>query len=275
MTRLIATLGVVLLLLTDAAHSQHDEVASAVSYCRDRIQAIQLRDLVSVRSSPGAYLHLNDDQTIFCFDGQIHLNQDTTAVRNLKANGSFVIRSPGGYAEPAIEIANVLREKNAVVVLYDYCLSACANYIFFASGQTYVAKNTVVAWHGGPQEWDCDFVDRVRVFSESKDLPTWTKDQMDRACKEAELQRGFFQMRGTDGAIVHAPQSRHTDKVLKLSAQFSGYRDRNIFWMWHPRHYEGRFKTQIIHEAYPGSQEEIDAIMRKFPWPYGRVIYDP
>jgi hypothetical protein len=47
-----------------------------------------------------------------------------------------------------MEIANILREKDALIVLYDYCLSACANYILIASGQAYVVKDTIVAWHG-------------------------------------------------------------------------------------------------------------------------------
>ena len=275
MTKSLAPFGIVFALLIDVAHSQDNEGSAIVSHCRDRIRSIQLQDLVSQRSSPGAYIHLSNDQTILCFDGPIHRNQEMTFFRNLKVNGSFVMRSPGGYAEAAMEMANILLEKNAVVVLYDYCLSACANYIFIASGQTNVAKDTIVAWHGGPWASDCDPLDQIRVFSDRNDPPAWAKDQREKVCKVAELQRDFFRMRGTDGAIVHAPQSHHTRKMLKLSAQLSGYRDRNVFWMWNPKHYRDRFKTRIVYETYPGSQEEVDEIMKRFHWSYSRVIYDP
>src|SRR3989442_10083910 len=124
MTKSLAPFGIVFALLMDVAHSQDNEGGTVVSHCRDRIRSIQLQDLVSQRSSPGAYIHLSNDQTILCFDGPIHRNQEMTFFRNLKVNGSFVMRSPGGYAEAAMEMANILLEKNAVVVLYDYCLSA-------------------------------------------------------------------------------------------------------------------------------------------------------
>jgi len=41
--------------------------------------------------------------------------------------------------------------------------------------------------------------------------------------------------------------------------------------------YAARFKTKIVYEAYPESQEEVDAILRQFLWTYrgARVIYDP
>ncbi len=48
-----------------------------------------------------------------------------------------------------MELSDILREKNATVVIRDYCLSACANYVFVATDRTYVLKNSIVAWRPG------------------------------------------------------------------------------------------------------------------------------
>jgi hypothetical protein len=271
----LAALGIALVLALDVAYSHDNAMGAAVSYCRDRIQSVQLRELASLKSAPGAQVQLSEDRAILCFDGKIDRNQEMTPFRNLGLNGSFVMRSPGGYAGAAMEIANVLREKNALVVLYDYCLSACANYILIASNRTYVTKNTIVAWHGGLSVPDCRYPDSARVFSERNNLSMWTQEQKEEFCKLAELQREFFRTRGSDDAIVQGPQSRYTTKMLRLSAQLSGYRDRNVLWMWNPKHYGSRFKSTIIYESYAESQEEVDEILRRHFFSYVRVIYDP
>lgn len=269
----LATLGVTLLVGLDSAHSQED-AASAVSYCRHRTQSSQLGNRSSGWSLGAARVELSEDRKTLCFDGGILRNQEMIAFDSLRLNGTFVMRSPGGYAEPAIQMANILRDKNAFVVLYDYCLSACANYVLVASAQTYVTKNTIVAWHGGWRggltPFDCQHLDSEGFF-DRHDLLIWRE-----ACKVGQLQRDFLRTRGTDDAITHAPQSHYTKKMLKLSAQLSGYTNRNVFWMWNPRYYGNRFRTQIIYESYPDSQDEVDDILRQhFFGSYVRVIYDP
>jgi hypothetical protein len=275
MKQTLATLGIAVVLALDVAHSRDDSAGVAVSYCRNRIQSIQLREVASRQVASGAHVQLSEDRTTLCFDGKIDRDQEMAPVRNLEQNGLFVMRSPGGHAGTAMEIANILREKNAVVVLYDYCFSACANYILVVSGQTYVTKDTIVAWHGGASAPDCRYPDAMRIFSEKNNLSTWTQGQKEEFCKVAELQRDFFRTRGVDDAIAQAPQSNYTRKMLRLSAQLSGYRDRNVFWMWNPKHYGGRFKSAIVYESYPDSQDEVDEILRRHFFSYARVIYDP
>jgi hypothetical protein len=269
MKRTLATLGISLLVGFDSAHAQED-AGSAVSYCRHRTESSQLQDLSSGWSLGAARVELSEDRKTLCFDGRIYRNQEMIAFENLRLNGTFVMRSPGGNAGAAIEMANILRDKNAFVVLYDYCFSACANYILVASSRTYVTKNTIVAWHGGVSPFDCQYIDSGGFFDRHDSL-IWRE-----ACKVGQLQRDFLRMRGTDDAITHAPQSHYTKKMLRLSAQLSGYTNRNVFWMWNPRYYGNRFKTQIIYESYPDTQDEVDDILRQhFSGSYVRVIYDP
>jgi hypothetical protein len=48
----------------------------------------------------------------------------------------------------------------------------------------------------------------------------------------------------------------------------------DVSWTWHPRHYASTLKTKIVYEAYPNSQDEVDAMARKLRLPH-RVLYDP
>src|SRR5258708_610591 len=133
-TALVLGGAMALAVLGSPAYSHDAAISSAITYCRGHPNAVTL----------------NGDKNILCFDRTIREDEGTAPFHDLEPNGMFVIRSTGGYAEPAMTIANILRDKNARVIIYDYCLSACANWILVATNETFVAKKTIVAWHGGP-----------------------------------------------------------------------------------------------------------------------------
>jgi hypothetical protein len=81
-------------------------------------------------------LALSTDGQILCFDGPIARDMDVSLAKDLKQNGLFVVRSPGGYLGPAIELSDIVRDRQASVVVYDYCFSACAEFFLIASHQT-------------------------------------------------------------------------------------------------------------------------------------------
>ena len=91
---------------------------------------------------------LSSDQRILCFDGWIDDGVDLSSARDLKEFGFFVVRSLGGHDATAVALAHMLRDRHATVVVYDFCISTCANYFLIASDQAYVIGNTLVAWHG-------------------------------------------------------------------------------------------------------------------------------
>ena len=73
-------------------------------------------------------INLSENRMILCFDGQIRSNPEVEdQFQKLKDHGFLVIRSPGGFFPAAMKMADVLFEKDATVVVRDYCLSACAN----------------------------------------------------------------------------------------------------------------------------------------------------
>src|SRR6516225_7223371 len=100
-SRIILTpAGLLLLLLAgNSALASDDARQLATDYCRQHPRSIQL----------------NDDKTVLCFDRDIAKNSDLSLFRDLRENGYFVVRSVGGYSEPAIGIADLLRARNAEV----------------------------------------------------------------------------------------------------------------------------------------------------------------
>jgi hypothetical protein len=254
------------------AHSAFDEISSVANHCLDNKNSIKL----------------SQDRTVLCFDGEIRPDRDTSAFDQLKQDGFFVVRSPGGYGLTAMKLANTLREKNATIVIYDYCLSACANYFLIASSKTYVLKNAIVAWHGGPRKIDCspsglehlrkyfaenlerlrtEYKERYPQGPESVLSPEWI-------CEENELLSLFFRQRGIDDRHIYGPQTPYTKKFVNVAVK-QVINKRSAFWMWNPRNYGDYFKSLITFEAYPDSQDEVDEILTRSGFGSGRVFYDP
>jgi len=228
----------------------------ALDYCRRSSQSIQL----------------SEDKSVLCFDGFIAQKPDMTPFRDLRHDGYFVVRSPGGFLEPAVDISNMLRVKTAEVVIYDYCLSACANYFFVASSQTYVSERTIVAWHGGPSIPDCSYLSAGNPRERSS-----TATEVNELCRLGRMHLDFFSERKIDSEFVYHPQSPYTRKMAALIAQGTGYLDRSVYWMWNPRYYRAHFKTPVIaYSSYPGDELEVQQILEK--WQLSsvrRLIYDP
>ena len=248
--------------LRQPAQSAPIDFSTAVARCREYPRQIQL----------------SDDQMLLCFDGQIFKEQDEAPFRALKQHGLFVVRSNGGYPSAAIRLANILREKEAIILVYDYCLSACANFFLVASFETYVLKKTVVAWHGSGTRTRCT-VQGMEVsrkgqvrgrqwFPEGKVPPDLTQ-----ACEVARLRDAFFQQRGISDNHLYEPQPVDIRKRFYLNIKQGG-EGRGVFWMWHPRNYGDYFKIPITYEAYPDSQEEVDRILANAGLRL-QVFYDP
>ena len=166
-------LGIVLAgIAHGAAYSEFDAFSSAAIYCSRHKNAIKL----------------SEDRAILCFDGPITADRDATAFHELKQDGLFVIRSPGGFAPVAIILSNILLEKKATVIVYDYCFSACANYFLIASFKTYVTKNAIVAWHGGSPRIYCGTGDLERIRKSHREAPpTDGSPPPELICKSGEL----------------------------------------------------------------------------------------
>ena len=227
---------------------------------------------------------LIEDRTVLCLDGPI-IPGRTAVFDDLKSGGTFVVRSIGGFAPEAITVGNILRDKNATVVVYDYCLSACANYLLVASSRAYVLKDAIVAWHGGPfacslqghdrmHKYLVDNIDLIRADFRRRypDVPQWAISP-DLLCAASDMSKQFYRERDLDDRHVYAPQTPHTKKFVDTAVKQSTGK-KSLFWMWHPHNYGGYFKSRVVYESYPGSQREVDELLVRARLP-DRVVYDP
>jgi hypothetical protein len=235
--------------------------ARAVEYCRGVVKRPMALDL---------------DKRVLCFDGEISSGSDFSVAGAVGVNGLFVVRSPGGEGPTAIALANLIRDRRATVVVYDYCFSACASFLLIASDAAFVMKDTLVAWHH--TTWPL-----CATLEESKDGGPKRLEKS--ACSDTppEYQRGyreakerndeFYAARVVDPLFEYPPESFTIRKILRTMFEGTGtYPD--VAWTWNPRNYARSLKTKITYEAYPSSQAEVDAMVSKLRLGQ-RVLYDP
>ena len=235
--------------------------ARAVEFCRGVVKRPMALDL---------------DKRVLCFDGDISSETDVSLTTALKANGLFVVRSPGGEAPAAMALADLVRDHRATVVVYDYCFSSCASFLLISSDEAFVMKDTLVAWH----DTNSPLCPSLEV---SKDggpkrlakLPcSDTPPEYQRGSSESEsLIAEFYAARVVDPLFEHPPESFPIRKLLRSLFEGTG-RYPDVAWTWNPRYYASTLKTKIIYEAYPTSQAEVDAMASKLRLPQ-RVLYDP
>jgi len=171
-------------------------------------------------------------------------------------------------------LSDLIRDRHATVVVYDYCFSACAVFLLIASHQTYVLKGSLVVWHypsssdpkspyctsliaprgGGPlklQRAPCGYADYSA-------LPTINR---------------FFKDRTVNPLFEVPPDSLYVRTTVRnWYAETDVYHD--IGWTLNPRYYPRLFKAKILYEAYPESQDEVDDMLARLHMKW-KVIYDP
>src|SRR3954463_13311865 len=104
----------------DIAHADISSIAGPLRFCEKHVNG----------------LILSEDRNLLCFDGAVTSNTSLDDFSRLNDGGVFVVRSVGGNIIRSMQIANILLDKGATVIIRDYCLSACANAIFVASSVT-------------------------------------------------------------------------------------------------------------------------------------------
>lgn len=221
---------------------------------------------------------ISPDRRILCFDGQIAPDMKISVAENLENGGLFVVRSAGGQAGSAIALSGIIRARQAVVVTYDYCLSACALFLLIAPDQAFVLKDAIVAWHnpqsGGGARPLCTYLAEPRDGKGKRMRHGVCGGDGREALSDLPILRQFFKDRVIDPSFEAPPDSLYVRKRLTSAYAETGL-DRDIAWTLHPRYYAGLFKTKITYEAYPESQDEVDRILSRVGLWNVKVIYDP
>lgn len=218
---------------------------------------------------------LSPDKRLFCLDGVIKSELNVAVARDLANGGIAVVRSSGGDRARAIELANVLRDRDAVVVVQHVCLYACASFLVLSSSETYVLEGALVAWGVTRRSSDhhcfgfLDGIDELGPFLTSMQCSPASSDERPADSIWSE----FYRDRIAGPAFTNPPESRFIRRALMNSFRASGEYPV-VLWTWNPRHHASAVKTKVIYQHYPSSQDEVDAMTRRLAIAY-RVIYDP
>jgi hypothetical protein len=220
-------------------------------------------------------LALDLDKRVLCLDGDILPEQDISLANRLQQGGLFVVRSSGVTSTIVMKLAEVLRERRAKVVVYDYCLSTCASYLLFASDTAFVRRNTLVAWHHATDAHRCSY------WKEAKDGGPKRLEM--RPCSDAapgyrgsyedykQSSERFYSERVIALPFEDPPESATVRRILWTKFGETGGVPPDLLWTWNPRYYAGAIRTRVTYEAYP-SQDEVDIMSS---WLKVPVIYDP
>jgi hypothetical protein len=134
-------------------------VSSPESSAVEDVEVRQCRDWIQSHSQRPphrtALTKILSPRTI-CFDGDIYSWTMKDAVAwadKFRADPTrrprLVVRSRGGDADAAIDLAEKLQQIDAEVTVVDYCMSSCANYFFAGLRRRNVVTGAMILFHGG------------------------------------------------------------------------------------------------------------------------------
>ena len=171
----------------------------------------------------------------------------------------------------------MLEARRAIFVVREYCFAACAKYLLIASAEAIVPKGALVAWTNlrrGAN--DCfrflDTKDRGAPRFEAYDCAVPLHQQYGDPLFARKAR--FYAKRALVKPFNEPPESIAVRRVLKRKFDETGKYPAEMFWTWNPRHYPSAVRTKILFEAYPQSQDEVDAILERLQLQHS-VIYDP
>lgn len=213
--QLAAQLKLILLLILIAgvgaacAQQDADSPTKVIAECKEwmdrqsAMEAAESRDNFTAKGS-GACINgeIDDDlhEKFFAWLGQ--LPSETKPV--------VVIRSGGGEAFAAIDIAEALQQREAAVYVYDVCASSCANYIYSGVRNRHSIGTTILLFHGGlakdtAQEMAAVFDDLLRS-PDGKHIENPVSERrelMERAETYLKKQDKLLIAAGIDPVIIH------------------------------------------------------------------------
>ena len=138
------------------------------------------------------------------YTGPINTEQNQRLFKAVHGEGveRLVITSSGGGVEAGIALGTWVFKHRLNVVVPEYCLSSCANYVFPAGRHKSIGAGALVAWHGNYNHlkqtglWQDDIPGRMeRLGEDAVTAKRQVREQMERL---VGLERDFFTHIGVD-----------------------------------------------------------------------------
>jgi hypothetical protein len=174
---------------------------------------IASRDAAPDKDKPGAFRIVS--QSGACIDGEI--DQDLYAqfqawidAAGPGAKPVLVVRSGGGDAYAAIDIAQALQDKDGAVFITDVCASSCANYLFSGIRKRHAIGTAVLLFHGGlPRSHAQDVAQDLASFlnsaegAQAENPEEITRQMAEKAASYLKKQDALYASAGADPAIIY------------------------------------------------------------------------
>lgn len=151
---------------------------------------------------------------IYLFEGLITAESVDAVRSELKLGATFKISSPGGEFNAAMELAELLIEKEAEIQIHERCISACAEFILPISKSVRVSAGTVIGFHGNqfifnklyelydPQERLNCFLDASRRVEDFYDRINVNKDFSNDIYSKIRPYSVYFEDDGTNCGLI-------------------------------------------------------------------------
>jgi hypothetical protein len=216
-----------------------------------------------------------------CFDGQIYswTLKDATAWaeragQDPTARPRLVVRSTGGDADAAIDLAEKLQRLDAEVTVVDYCMSSCANYFFAALRRRRVVPGALILFHGGySAEERPDFAESLdealRDPALARSVPDpvrWRAGELKKFDEDVGRQNALYRRIGVDSLVVTGMSSVDEDAIPASDCgRRKGARRSVLFFDMK----QLRRLGIVIEEGKPSTDpSEADRSLAQFGFPY-------
>ena len=111
--------------------------------------AASLSLTVTARADEPTFSLSKEGQTIVFKGGIDKVSSEALIAAINEGANRIVITSQGGSMEDALNIAEVMQKHKIVLEVKDYCISACANFLFIAASEKKLLPDAILGFHGG------------------------------------------------------------------------------------------------------------------------------
>jgi hypothetical protein len=122
-------------------------LAASSTVCREHLGD------VSDPNGSGGWILLNDrSRPVLCISGSLEGIQSPSLVKAVSAHEvlDLVVRSTGGPVDVWLDLAENLVDRLQTLFVDEACISSCANYLLPVAKTVVATGNSLIVWHGGP-----------------------------------------------------------------------------------------------------------------------------